>query len=250
MSLGLPEWCGCGNPFYPWLMGDCVPSSADESIASVDANGLITAHQTGHVTISVVHLETPVVTQYSALGTPYSALSTQSSVIGQSDVALNVQVAQLTDNDPNTATPQAIIVSAKDGAAASADTGETVLIGAGALAQDAAVSISRIDINNLQAETGMAAPAPGMLNVAGAFNLNLGDPIYDSDREEHGKVVTDWSTKPDSSFFDDDDARKAIKSNSNWLADFLGVDKGVTKQDAASLSKLVVTLDKGDTKGR
>ncbi|MEO7623423.1 MAG: hypothetical protein ABIS30_10200, partial [Gallionella sp.] len=106
--------------------------------------------------------------------TPIYKMGT-ASVIGQSDIALNVQVAQLTDNDAATPAPQAITVSAQDGAAISADTGETVLIGAGALKSDAAVSISRIDINNLQAMTGMAAPVPGVLQSVGAFHLNLGD---------------------------------------------------------------------------
>jgi VCBS repeat-containing protein len=156
--------------------------SSDESIATVDANGLITAHQSGKVTISVVHLETPVVTDYligtdpvtgQPTYTPIYKMGTE-SVIGQSDIALNVQAAQLTDTDPTTVTPQAITVSAQDGAAVSADTGETVLIGAGALKQDTSVSISRIDINNLQVVTGLAAPLPGVLTAMAAFHLDLG----------------------------------------------------------------------------
>jgi hypothetical protein len=157
--------------------------SSDDSIASVDANGLITAHVVGRVTISIVHLETPVITDYltgtnSTTGqptyTPIYKMGT-ASVIGQSDIALNVQVAQLTDNDAATPAPQSITVSAQDGAAISAATGETVLIGAGALTQDTAVSISRINLADLQTVTGVAAPAPGVLQSIGAFHLNLGD---------------------------------------------------------------------------
>jgi VCBS repeat-containing protein len=155
--------------------------SSDETIATVDANGLITAHQTGKVTISVVHLETPVVTDYiigtdpvtgQPTYTPIYRMGTE-SVIGQSDIALNVQAAQLTDTDPTTVTPQAITVSAQDGAAVSADTGETVLIGAGALNADTAVSISRINVADLAA-LGMPAPAPGALQGIGAFTLDIG----------------------------------------------------------------------------
>jgi hypothetical protein len=66
------------------------------------------------------------------------------------------------------------------------------------------------------------------------------------------KPVTDWSATSTASVFGDvdDDHKKADKGNSTWLSDFLGVGGKPAKPDAASLSKLSVTLDKGDTKGR
>ncbi len=139
--------------------------SSDESIATVSDTGLITAHGEGQATISVVHLG-------SSLDENGNVVE---QVIGQSDITLNVQTAQLTDNDAATPAPQSIIVSAQDGAVISADTGETVLIGAGALRADTAVSIRRIDINNLQFQTGMPAPFPDILHTVGAFRLELGE---------------------------------------------------------------------------
>jgi len=74
---------------------------------------------------------------HTDLGSVVGAYGTVSEqVIGQSDIKLSVQTAQTTDNDPATAAPQTILVNAKQGAAISAETGETVLIGAGALKQD------------------------------------------------------------------------------------------------------------------
>ena len=103
----------------------------------------------------------------------YGSVSEQ--IIGQSDLSLTVQVAQLTDNDPTTATPQTIVVNAQEGAAISSDSGETVLIGAGALSQDTAVSISRIELSAIDPATGIFAAQPGGLEAIGAFRLNVGN---------------------------------------------------------------------------
>jgi hypothetical protein len=62
--------------------------------------------------------------------------------------------------------------------------------------------------------------------------------------------VIDWNSKATSSkLFDADDSQKKHKgkSASNWLSVFLGVEGKATKQDAASLTKLSVTLGKDRT---
>jgi len=70
-------------------------------------------------------------------------------VIGQTDIALTVEAAQLTDDDPATATPAGIVIAADHGGVVQAVTGETVMIGAGALAQDTSIGIRRIAIDDL-----------------------------------------------------------------------------------------------------
>lgn len=155
--------------------------SSDATVASVDANGLITAHAASSVTISIVHLETPVTVDYIA-GTDaqgnvfYTPIYTQgkASIIGQSDISVSVQQAQLIDNDAQTPAPQSIAVNVNDGAVVSDTTGETVFIGAGALSaqstsQDQSVSIARINVQDIA-----AAPGQGVLQVVGGFNLNVG----------------------------------------------------------------------------
>jgi VCBS repeat-containing protein len=139
-------------------------SVSDDSIARVSDNGLITALRSGSVTVSVVHLGSVV--------DAYGNVSEQ--VIGQSDIQLTVQVAQITDNDPTTATPQTILVNAQEGAVISAETGETVLIGQGALKQDSPVSIRRIDLNAVDPATVPFAAQPGGLEAVGAFTLDIG----------------------------------------------------------------------------
>ncbi|WP_162084669.1 tandem-95 repeat protein [Sulfuriferula nivalis] len=131
--------------------------SSDNSIATVDSNGLITGLKAGKVIISVIHLTT----------------DTTGQNIGQSNITLNVQAAQLVDNS-GTSAPASIVVSAANGGAVADATGETVLIGAGALAQDTPVSINQVDVNNLQTATGMAAPAASILQTVGAFHLDMG----------------------------------------------------------------------------
>jgi len=139
-------------------------SVSDDSIATVSDSGLITALRTGQVTVSVVHLGSVV--------DAYGSVSEQ--VIGQRDIQLSVQIAQTTDNDPATETPQTITVNAQEGAAISAETGETVLIGAGALKQDTPVSISRIDLTAIDPSTAIFAAQAGGLEVVGAFTLDVG----------------------------------------------------------------------------
>ena len=115
--------------------------------------------------MSVIHL--------ASIVDAYGTVSEQ--IIGQSNISLTVQVAQVTDNDAATATPQTILVQAADGAAISSETGETVLIGAGALRQDTAVSISRINLADIDPSTTIFAAQPGGLEAIGAFTLNAGN---------------------------------------------------------------------------
>ncbi|MCM8661444.1 MAG: hypothetical protein NFV80_00090, partial [Candidatus Accumulibacter sp.] len=138
---------------------------SDERIASISEDGLITAHQPGRVTISVVHLRNTV----DDFG------SVTATAISQSDVLLVVAPAQPTDDDPMTPTPAGIALSAADGGIVQADSGETVMIGAGALASDALVSIRRIDLAELARVTGTSAPAPAFLRPLSAFHLELGE---------------------------------------------------------------------------
>ncbi|HRF74726.1 MAG TPA: Ig-like domain-containing protein, partial [Accumulibacter sp.] len=138
---------------------------SDASIASVSADGLVTAVQAGQVTIAVVHL--------ASIVDDFGSVSQQ--IIGQTDIRLNVQAAQVTDDDPATATPAGITVAADEGGVVQAASGETVMIGAGALAADTVVSIRRIDLANLASETGMAVPEPALLQTLAAFRLDLGE---------------------------------------------------------------------------
>ena len=64
----------------------------DERVASVSENGLITAHENGRTTISIVHLRNQV--------EPSGGV--RSRVIGQTDLVLVVEAAQLTDDDAAT----------------------------------------------------------------------------------------------------------------------------------------------------
>lgn len=66
-------------------------------------------------------------------------------------------------------------VNATLGAAISAPTGETVLIGAGILAGDVPVNVQRLDINQITAITGLALPDPAVLQAVGAFRLDIGE---------------------------------------------------------------------------
>ena len=87
--------------------------------------------------------------------------------IGQTDLTLHVQA-------PQTSANQAVAVQAAVGAAVQAPTGETVLIGAGALTADAPVSIQRLDLAQIQAQTGLALPTVAAWHPAAAFQLDLG----------------------------------------------------------------------------
>jgi len=138
---------------------------ADASIASLSEDGLITALQPGEVTVSIIHLASAV--------DPYGGISEQR--IGQTDIRLRVQAAALTDDDPSTDAPAGIAIAADQGGVVQAASGETVLIGAGALRDDTLVSIQRIDVAELLAKTGMAAPEPELLQTLAAFRLELGE---------------------------------------------------------------------------
>ncbi len=138
---------------------------SDERIASVSDDGLITAHGSGRVTLSVVHL-THVVDDWG---------NVSAAAIGQTDVALLVEAPQPIDDDPATAAPAGRIVAAEHGGVVQAATGETVMIGAGALKSDARVSIRRLELAQLEAETGLRAPEPGPAAALAAFHLELGD---------------------------------------------------------------------------
>ena len=137
---------------------------SDSAIATVDQNGLITALQSGQVTIAIVHL--------ASITDAYGNISQQ--IAGQSVIRLTVQTAQLTDTDAATPAPSNITVAAATGGVVAAATGETVLIGAGVLGQDSAIGISRLDLSTLEATTGLAAPAPSVLQGIGSFKLELG----------------------------------------------------------------------------
>ncbi|HRI91766.1 MAG TPA: Ig-like domain-containing protein [Accumulibacter sp.] len=138
---------------------------SDASIASLGEDGLITALRPGEVSVAIVHLASVV--------DRYGGVSDQ--VIGQSTIRLRVQAAALTDDDPNTAAPAGITIAADQGGVVQAATGETVMIGAGALRDDALVSIRHIAVAELLAETGMSAPAPEVLQTLAAFRLDLGE---------------------------------------------------------------------------
>ncbi|MDB5857580.1 MAG: hypothetical protein JWQ76_1269, partial [Ramlibacter sp.] len=139
--------------------------SSDDSIASVSANGLITAHRAGQVTITVIHLAS-VVDDFGTL---------IAQTIGQSGIALLVTAPQVVDDDPASATPQKIAIDALQGGVVQGAQGERVYIGAGALAADADVAIQRIALADVQALTGIAAPAAGVLDAVGAFSLDIGE---------------------------------------------------------------------------
>ncbi|ULU23434.1 tandem-95 repeat protein [Dyella terrae] len=144
--------------------------SSDASIATVDANGVITAVKSGSVTISVLRLQG----QVNASGT----LGMQA--IGQSDITLNVTAPQVETTDPATNAVQGIEVNQGQGAVISAGTGETVMIGAGTLPQDTQVAIQRIDLAQLASVTGMTAPTGAALTSVGAFSLDMGSTVSTS----------------------------------------------------------------------
>jgi hypothetical protein len=101
----------------------------------------------------------------------------------------------------------------------------------------------------LHSEHTQSKPILGFPISGLSTNDSYGDQGKRGQREQ-SKPITDWSA---GSSILDDESRKGSKAKptNNWLSDFLGVDKSAaTKQDAASLTKLVVTLDKGDAKGR
>jgi len=148
--------------------------SSDDSIATVNESGLITAHQDGSVTISIVHLGSQLDYQYDDQGNVIGQ-TLVSQVIGQSNIALTVQTAQITDEDDSTPAPRAVTVSRHVGGVVSGTTGETVLIGVGALRDDTAVSIHRLNLATIEADVGMPLPAPGALEAIGAFQLDVGN---------------------------------------------------------------------------
>jgi hypothetical protein len=139
--------------------------SSDGTIASVSPDGLISAHRPGRVTLSVVHLANEV----------DESGQITTSAIGQADIALLVEMPLAIDDDPATPTPAAGVIAAARGGVVQAATGELLLIGAGALGSDTPVSIRRIELARLQAETGLAAPEPGLLQTLAAFHLELGE---------------------------------------------------------------------------
>ena len=89
--------------------------------------------------ISVVHLAieheptlTAVVDQDGNTTYKITYVPSIGSIIGQSDILLNVDAAQQIDEDDATPAPRGIEISADQGGAVEASTGETVMIGAGA----------------------------------------------------------------------------------------------------------------------
>ncbi|MBK7003103.1 MAG: tandem-95 repeat protein [Rhodoferax sp.] len=137
---------------------------SDDSIATVSDGGLITALRAGRVTVSIVHMASVI----DANG----HISQQ--VVGQTDIAVHVQAAQVTDSDENTPAPRTIAVSKESGGVVASATGETVLIGAGALAADTDVSIARINVADMANLPNLPIPGAGVLQLAAAFKLDLG----------------------------------------------------------------------------
>ncbi|HND81548.1 MAG TPA: Ig-like domain-containing protein, partial [Accumulibacter sp.] len=137
---------------------------SDDTIATVSDDGLITARRAGRTTLSIIHLATRVDTDGHIL----------EQTIGQTDIPLTVTQPTAVDDEASTATPAAIVVVAEHGGIVRAASGETVLIGAGALKADTAVGIRRVALADLVATTGMAPPVPQLLSAIGAFSLDLG----------------------------------------------------------------------------
>src|SRR6266571_1101043 len=79
---------------------------------------------------------------------------------GQQNVELKVQAPSV----------GATLVNAQDGGAVQGADGSLVMVGPGALAGDAQVSIAKLNI----ADVGIPLPAPNVLNALGAFRLDLG----------------------------------------------------------------------------
>ena len=123
--------------------------SSDESVATVDANGIITGLRPGRVTISVLHLKDTL----NASG----RLIKQG--LGLSDITLGIEVAQVSDASGQSG-PRTIAIRAAEGGIVAAPTGETVMIGAGALDGDTQVGITRINVADVEARTGMSLPVP------------------------------------------------------------------------------------------
>jgi hypothetical protein len=144
--------------------------SSDDSMATVDTNGVITAIRSGNVTIIVLRLES----QTDIEGT------ITAQAIGQSDITLTVTAAQVETTDSTTHAVQGVEVAKNQGAVISAPTGETVMIGAGTLPQDTQVAIQRIDLTQLATVTGMAAPTSTALTAIGAFNLDMANTVSTS----------------------------------------------------------------------
>jgi hypothetical protein len=80
--------------------------------------------------------------------------------------------------------------------------------------------------------------------------LSTNDGYGDQSKRGQSNPITDWSASSGSSILDDESRKGGkAKQTNNWLSDFLGVDKdAATKQDAASLTKLSVTLKKDNAK--
>jgi YD repeat-containing protein len=152
-------------PATPQLTSGTRYFSSNESVATISGDGLITAHGSGVATISVVHLSTNV--------DPDGSL--QQQTIGQTLITLKVQLPQVTDNDPATPAPDRVSIAAAAGGIVATSTGETLLIGPGALAGDASVGIQRLAVDDIEAITGLVAPAAGLLLPVAAFRLDLGD---------------------------------------------------------------------------
>jgi hypothetical protein len=88
-----------------------------------------------------------------------------------------------------------------------------------------------------------AQPKPILGFPISGLSANSG--FREQNKGMQSKPITDWSAGSGSSILDDE-SRKGSKAKptNNWLSDFLGVDKNEAKQDAASLTKLSVTLKK------
>ncbi|RJS04828.1 hypothetical protein XnspCFBP7698_00750 [Xanthomonas sp. CFBP 7698] len=132
--------------------------SSNDAIATIDANGLVTAHANGHATIFVVYVYTSRLSDGTLL----------QQTIGMAQTVISVELAQLQS------TPQAIEVDAETGSVVMAPTGETVMIPPQALSADTTVSIQRITLGDPSWPGTAQVPAQGVLEPLAAFKLELG----------------------------------------------------------------------------
>jgi VCBS repeat-containing protein len=109
---------------------------SNAEVAEITADGLVRAKASGVARLSIVNAG------------------------GQTDIELKVQMPS----------QGATTINARDGGAVQGADGSLVLVGPGALAANAQVSINRIALTNV----GMPLPAPTMLDALGAFQLDLG----------------------------------------------------------------------------
>ena len=129
----------------------------NNQLASVSDDGLITALANGQTILTVIHL----VSHVDAFG------NIEERIIAQSDFNLIITDATLVQE-------QKILLSPEGGVVETA-TGEKLLIGKGALSQETAVGIKKLDLSHLESQVGLTLPAQSTLRAVAAFELDLGN---------------------------------------------------------------------------